>query len=481
MTRITERQALEVCMLRSLEQSAGHRAIWTADDAKEATREARDLVSKRGSYTDFLARRARWALERLAERSPDRVIVLRNLRWGAAFTLCFLLTGLLGLLADHLTTRMSVGFIETGLLALIAWNVIFMAYDLLKLALGVFARQSRRASPIGELLSSLYFRFTVQAPHKSLRHWMSGCQFDWSRLASGLNRYRLSMVLHSLAIAFALGVVLSLHVTATRDFLIPAVLAGTIDVRPALQQLYSWFMAPGASLFGLSVPSMVAAPVPQARDDIQGLARQIIDLHAASLVAWVILPRLILLLANVWNVWRLSVNFPLPMKSAYFSALRAIWKNEAVAVLVIPVRNEMSSVEEASLRSISERTYGLGVEVSFAKSLQIGDDPAELTKLLRKRNYVAVVPVFNIVATAEEDTHGALLRSIASAGVTQSPIVPIVDVSALPAGNEERLRSRQRQWKQVLEAARLRPLFINLARSLEADVAQFQSRLERDA
>ena len=62
---LTEHQAQQVTLVRILEQSQNNGSVWSASDAKEATRAAMDLVGTKGSFTEFVARRAEWALEEI--------------------------------------------------------------------------------------------------------------------------------------------------------------------------------------------------------------------------------------------------------------------------------------------------------------------------------------------------------------------------------------------------------------------------------
>ena len=65
---LTEHQAQQVTLVRVLEQTPNNGSVWSASDAKEATRAARDLVGTRASFTEFVARRAQWALEEINRR-----------------------------------------------------------------------------------------------------------------------------------------------------------------------------------------------------------------------------------------------------------------------------------------------------------------------------------------------------------------------------------------------------------------------------
>lgn len=252
-----------------------------------------------------------------------------------------------------------------------------------------------------------------------------------------------------------------------------------LDIKQT-QQIFSIIVTPGACLFGLQIPDVQVVADMRAAGDSLGLARALFHLHAASLIVWVLLPRLLLVFVNALNRWRLRRAFPLPLNAAYFTALRAAWRGQRIAVVIVPFRYEMTPQVRANLQNMLERTYGMAVDIAIQQSVLMGVDPKDWKRAINKEGQVAVFPVFNVVATAEANTHGALLNQLRAAVEAETPVVPIVDTAALPPSNDERLRSRQRQWRQILDKVGAEPLFLDLGRGDERDLSTFQSRLNRD-
>src|SRR5690606_9830194 len=62
---LTELQAQQITLVRVLEQTRDNGGLWTAGDAHEATRAARELVGRGAPFHVFVARRAQWALEEI--------------------------------------------------------------------------------------------------------------------------------------------------------------------------------------------------------------------------------------------------------------------------------------------------------------------------------------------------------------------------------------------------------------------------------
>lgn len=78
---LTEEQAQKVMLVRSLEQAWDNEGIWSASDAKEATRVTTDLLGANTAFDTFLARRAEWVVDRLVKRKSVRAIQLGRRPW----------------------------------------------------------------------------------------------------------------------------------------------------------------------------------------------------------------------------------------------------------------------------------------------------------------------------------------------------------------------------------------------------------------
>ena len=121
---LTEHQAQQVTLVRILEQTQDNGSVWSASDAKEATRAAKDLVGTNASFAEFVARRAQWALEEISRRSPDWPIQLRQPRWPlVAGKLLIFFALAIGFLTDLIATSLfhpgKINVIEIPLVLLI--------------------------------------------------------------------------------------------------------------------------------------------------------------------------------------------------------------------------------------------------------------------------------------------------------------------------------------------------------------------------
>lgn len=481
MTRLSEHQALEICILRSIEQAADNGGLWSVADAKEATQEARDLTGAGASFSDLLARRAQWAMNLIAQRTPAKAVQLREPKWPglAASGLCAV-AFLAGCMTDYLSPRQQVQVIEYSLLGLILWNLFVYLWTVVSAVQAASSGGRKPAGLFNEWMAKLRFRSALQSGAQRKRPWLMACEESWVQLARPLTGARMKIAFHMAAICFAAGVVTMLYLRGLPTEYRPGVAGSTwLDIR-LMQQLFTLIMTPGAWLFGLQMPEIAAVDQVLASGDGLSLARALFHLHAASVFAWVLLPRSVLVLASALHRWQLRRSFPLPLNAAYFTALRAAWRGQKIAVVVVPFRYEMTSQGKATLQRMLERTYGMSVEIDIQPSVQMGDDAKDWKRVINKAGHVAVFTVFNVVATAESNTHGVLLTRLRAVVEAETPVLAIVDTGAFPAGNEERLRSRQRQWRQILDKVRAEPLFLNLQSGDDPQLASFQKRLNSD-
>ncbi|PZP30737.1 MAG: hypothetical protein DI603_14550 [Roseateles depolymerans] len=481
MERLSEKQALEVCVVRGIEQSGENGGLWTGIDAKEATRVALDLTGRDAGFSTMLSRRAEWAISHIAKRTPDKAIRLKEptLPAVAAWILCAI-AFFVGYMTDYLASKQQVDVVEYRLLGLIVWNVAIFLGVFFNFALKVLPGDRKPPGLISEAIAKLRFKSALGFSNMRRHPWMTACQDRWIQLSHALTITRTNITFHAAAICFAIGVVASLYLRGLPTQYIPGVAGSTwLDIKH-IQKIFNFIVTPGAELFGLEIPDVQVVANMQASGDNLGLARALFHLHAASLIVWVLIPRAFLIIVNAVDRWRLRRAFPLPLNAAYFTALRSAWRGQKIAVAIVPFRYDMTPQVKSNLQRMLERIYGMSVEIEIHQSVLMGDDPNDWKRALNKDGHVAVFPVFNVVATAEADTHGVLLKKVRSAVEPETPVVPIVDTTAFPAVDDKRLRSRQLQWRQILDRVRAEPLFLDLGRADDADLSNFQRRLNRD-
>ncbi|MFG6431057.1 DUF3482 domain-containing protein [Roseateles sp. LYH14W] len=273
-------------------------ALWSADDARWATQQAR----AEGAAADFRLARARHAARRLGERDDRLTELLARPLWSGSWALAALVVGLaLGLGLDRL------GGQQLNLLALPLWSVLalqLLAYGLLFVL--AFRRPNPQAKegPVLRLWQRLLTPGTRGRANQALAHW-------WL-LSLPLQAARCALLWHLALLGLNLGLIGGLYLRALGLEILIGWESTYLDAAQ-VQRLADVLLAPAAWLSGLAVPDV--APLRHAAlQGPQALAADWLHLLAAT-VALVALPRLLLVLHAAWRSWRLARALPLQVGS----------------------------------------------------------------------------------------------------------------------------------------------------------------------
>jgi len=481
---LTEHQAQQITLVRVLEQTQNNAALWSADDAKEATRASIELVGRKASFGEFVARRAQWALDAINQRAPDRAIQLRQPRWPfVAGQLLAVLALVAGFMSDLLATNLlhpgHINIVELPLLLLIVWNLAFMGWFLLQWLWRLVVRGNRPPGPVTELLGKVRASESIRLADKRQAPWLDTFKHDWSQLCGPLNTVRLKMAAHLASMLFTLGALGHLVYRAAFDHYTAGwktTLTHTIDAT-TVHTLISWVLAPGAYLLALPIPDVQHIERLRMPPSVGESAELWIWLYVGSVLAWVVIPRLYLVVLNSATRWRMRRAFALPLTSTYFTTLRAAWRGQRIGVSVVPFRYELTPTLRANLGAMLQRIYGLAVDITIDQPIFMGDNAADWKDPVKREGHVAVLVIFNLSATAEGDTHGALLQALRKAIESGTPIIPMVDTGAYRQDDPARFRQRCAQWRQTLDKSHTKPLFLDLHQAADADLKVLDERL----
>ncbi|MBK6361511.1 MAG: DUF2868 domain-containing protein [Comamonadaceae bacterium] len=486
---LTEHQAQQVTLVRVLEQTPNNGSVWSASDAKEATRAARDLVGTRASFTEFVARRAQWALEEINRRSPDRAFNLQAPKWPlVAGQAIFAIAILAGFCAHLLGTLLMPGYvygymhvIQPAVLALIGWNLFFFGWFFFQWILHLFKGHKKPTGPLIELFGRLRASESLGFDKVRRTPWVTSFKETWSQLSGPINEARLKMVASMASLFFTAGAMVGLIAQGFGK-----------EIRMGWATTYPWIngtsmhcvvsrvLAPGAWLTNIPIPDaqhINSWRLPLSNEEV---AYKWLYLYVASVLAWVIIPRLYLVALNAFSRWRMCRDFPLPMNGAYFTTLRAAWRGQRIGVSVVPFRYELSPALRSNLGAMLERIYGLAVDITVEQAVLMGEDATDWKKTVKREGHVAVIVIFNLAATAEADAHGALLQRLRKSIEDGTPVVPIVDTGAYRQDDPERFRQRCNQWRQILDRLKFKPLFLDLHKAAEDDLKTLDNRLNQD-
>ena len=484
---LTEHQAQQVTLVRVLEQTQNNGSIWTAEYAKEATRATIELVGPKASFAEFVARRAQWVLQAISRRSPDRAILLRRPRWPFfAGQVLAALAFACGFMTDLLATSFmhpgQINIVELPLVLLIVWNLGFFAWFSVKWVLYFFRRGKQPVGPVIELFGKLRASESLGFGRKRQRPWADGFKSDWSQLSAPLNAARLKMAASLASMLFTLGAVAHLIYRAAFDHYTAGwktTLTSSVDAG-SVHTFVSWVLAPGSFLLNRPIPDVKHIESLRMPPSLGEVAENWIWLYFASVLAWVVIPRLYLVALNAFARWRMCRNFPLPMNATYFTTLRAAWRGQRIGVSVVPFRYELSPVLRNNLSAMLKRIYGLAVDITIDQPVLMGSDTNDWKNPVERDGHVAVIVIFNLAATAEADVHGVLLTGLEKYIEEGTPIVPVVDTGAYRQDDPERFRQRRNQWRQALDRIKFKPLFLDLHKAADDDLKILNNRLNHN-
>ncbi len=475
---LTESQAQQITLIRVLEQTRDNGGLWSAGDAKEATRAATELVEHKAPFDQFVARRARWSLEEIQKRLGNPVIDLGAPRWVAVVGgLIVVIAMLVGFLTDHLATDRRVNIVEFPLVGLMAWNLAIFSGIFLRWLTRLLSPRSRHGSFLTDIIGRWRLQGASSGHSATFASWIIQFKKDWYSFSSRLNQARLEFVFHAAAMFFAIGALASLYV---RGFLkeYRAGWESTFFSADSVHAIANVVLAPGSFLLNIGIPDVQHVANLQFPGSSGEIARDWIHLYAGSILVCIIIPRLFLVLASYLAIWHKRRSFPLPTNNTYFTTLRTIRRGGNAVVLAIPFRYELTHQIQHNLSKLLERVHGLTVDISIQQPVLMGENTEDWKVALGSDEHIAVFVIFNLTATAELDTHGQLLKRIQKDVDGRTPVIPIIDTGIYVDRDVDRFRQRCNQWRNVFDEVRYKPLFLNLSRLDDDDTLKdLESRL----
>jgi hypothetical protein len=292
---------------------------------------------------------------------------------------------------------------------------------------------------------------------------------EWAKLSYGLNRARLSWIMHLSAACFALGAILSLYARGMLTEYVTGWESTFLDASQ-VHTLLSTLFAPALFLFPLQGFSLaeVEALRFSAMPRTGGGARWV-HLYAATLLLVVIVPRLLLAAVAGWRANRLSKNFPLDLVQPYFRKLGDKVGGGTGAVLrVFPYSFTIDPAGNSGLAAIAAMTLGARARVMLRPSSPYGEDPQESLRDagLDDPSVTVTAALFNLAATPEKENHGAFLDYLARH--CPRGVAVLIDESGLveraagQAGSDSRIAERMALWRQFCSFHHTEATFVNL-------------------
>lgn len=441
-----EKAARAIMLVKAIEEADRQKEVLTDDDRKYASRTARELAhwqaaEARSASTlpDFLYHRAEQLLKRLSARHKLFASVAQGHSglWGASWLLP-LAALLAGAFAERFADPNRVDLLSLPLLGIIAWNAL--AYLLLALWAVLPARRAGLRRGLANRMGLGGSHVPRRLPHV-LGSGVLQFMVDWARLGSALNLARIARILHFSAAAFAVGAVLSLYARG----IVARYAAGwdsTFLDAEQVHRLLSLLFAPATRLFGLE--GFTLEEVVGLKD--WGSARlgngaRWVHLYAASLLLYVVLPRLVLgALAALQAAW-LRGRFPLDLQQPYFQQLAVAAGAEPGLLRVLPYSLTVDEARSQGLDAVAQEMLGEQARVRLLPPVAYGSPAPELDA----QEGATTAVLFGIAATPEQENHGVFLAALGKG----RRLVALLDQSALAARQDaSRLRERVELWRE---------------------------------
>ncbi len=476
---MNEASARLVLLVRSLESPLGASPHWNQADADWASRAATEVVGEDASGDRFLARRAQLALERLGDRDRQFRKLTTTGRWRTWTGALPVAAGFaLGILMDAAGPNRYVNILAFPLLGLILWNLLTYALLAVHSLRAPFQASRRPPGLLGRTVARLGGAL-AEAPLDDQASVALRFRSDWARAALPLTGWRVARVLHLAAAAFALGAIAALY---TRGLVLQfqAGWESTFLSAGQVHQALSALLGPASALTGIPIPDAVQLEGLRLPEHPGAGAAPWIHLYAASLLIFIVLPRVLLALISALAARRLEQHFPLPLGDAYFQRLQRSFSGQAARLHVVPYSYTIAPQSALLLQDAVGHAFGPRAQLSIAPSVSYGGEDALPAGILPSGTPALALILFSLSATPEDENHGRFADALARTLPTGTPIAALVDEAAFQArfGKQpERLDERRKAWRRLFEGRRIEALFANLESDAPASLADGLSAL----
>lgn len=458
-----ETTARQIVAARAIETHDPQRVWWTDDDRAWASRAAAEIVGADAPPEAFLARRSALVLERAGSRSPLVARTHATLAWRRWLTpLVLALAFVAGLSLDQVATGGRINVLAPPVLVLLVWN--FAVYAALAVSPWLGTRRGGIHIGTGSLRAALVRLATgakrMHADPGIPARAMTAYARDWATLASPLYAARAARILHVAAATLAAGVIVGLYVRG----LALEYRAGWESTFLGARQVHAVLalvLAPGSALTGIPVPD--TAHVAGIRSDVLPRGENAalwVHLYAGTVVALVVIPRLVLAMLASLRERRREAALALDPAEPYARRVLRDFTGTPLAVAVAPYSYALPQPARAHLATALQRAFGSATRIDWRATTAYGGEEAALHGAGVADLTVAV---FSATATPETESHAAFLHALRAGG---HAVVGVVDDSGVRArwpDDPKRLATRHSAWQTVLAACAVPVLFADLS------------------
>ena len=472
---MSEHVARDILLVRALESTDSARQLLSEDDRSYATESAMKLaqwdVSDGQSAltpTLLLQKRAELLLKKMTERHPAFASFTAHRQGVRIIGIALPLLALVaGFAIERIADPHRVDLLSAPLLLILGWNVA--VYLVLLASLFTPKLPVRRfAAGLGTRLSN----FRKVLPRKLpplLALALTRFATEWLALSAPLNGARVKRIVHLSSACFAIGAVLSLYahgVTARYQ----AGWESTWLDSGQLHAILTLLFTPASFVFGLpgfSIADVQALQLPQSAPPANGALW--VHLYGATLLLFVVLPRLLLALAARWSEEKLAAHFPVDLRQPYFRQISAkIGIATATVLRVFPYSFTLDERRDRGLATVAKMLLGEQARVMLRPSTAYGQELKNepLTDSAGAVDIAHTVALFNLSATPEKENQGAFIDQFTRGKTPDFSVM--VDESGYrdrlgdQAGVEARMGERIALWRQFCELHQVQLSVVNL-------------------
>lgn len=314
---MNESAARRVLLVRAFETTPG--SPWSDADRGWAVEQAAHRSGPAAGPERLIEQHSQTATERLTSRDPGIAAVLAATdapKWFAAALIA--LGAAAGLAGDAIGSTRHINLLAPPLLALMAWNVVM--YGVLAGSAMGRRRAAAANGPLRAALQGLMRRAIGLALPRRRPSATGRFVADWAATGQPLHRARLAAALHLAAAAFALGALASMYWRGLA-FEYRAGWDSTFLDPAAVRRILEIVLWPATAFGAMAVPDAARLAELRFSSGPGENAARWIHAYGISVVAVVVLPRLLLAGVAGWRARRLSSHFPLDLQGDYFEAL----------------------------------------------------------------------------------------------------------------------------------------------------------------
>ena len=469
---MNEASARDVTLLQAFETAQPASTTWSADDRAWADRVALEAAGSGIAPDEFIAQRARHALQRLAPRERLAARWLAQPIWQRRWIVVVaLLAFVIGITADSLGgvfgASQRINLLAPPLWGVLAWNVVVYLVLAGAALSGLLRRGASEPGPLVRATRSL-LRVRRRLPRASAGGSAPALRLFgklWATRSSVLTTWRTETVLHAGAAALALGLIAGMYLRGL-VFDYRAVWESTFLSNEVAHSLVGLVLGTASQLSGIALPDLDAfASLRAVHGDAKpgASAAPWIHLLALTLLLFVVLPRSLLAL---WSASRTSLRsrrLPMPLDEPYFQRLVRLQSGGAAYLQVWPYALTPSPQATLALRGLLADAFGSRVGLGVAPTVAYGaEDDAPL----------AVDPgtthglvLFDLNATPEAETHGRFMQRVAAALPAGAAIAVLIDEAAFRqrfGALADRITQRKNAWRACCESLGMAAVFVDL-------------------